>query len=62
MLELRPQQINLRVMSNSDAPKKITKPKKLTKDERLAEQLRANLRRRKAAAKRQKAKNEGSED
>jgi len=30
-------------------------PKKLTKEERLAEQLRANLRRRKAAVKRQKA-------
>jgi len=30
--------------------------KKLTRDERLAEQLRANLRRRKTAAKRQKSK------
>jgi len=35
-------------MPKSDAPKK------LTREERLAEQLRANLRRRKAAAKRQK--------
>jgi len=43
-------------MSKSDSPKK------LTREERLAEQLRANLRRRKAATKRQKASAELSKN
>ncbi|MEP1231423.1 MAG: hypothetical protein ABJG88_12170 [Litorimonas sp.] len=37
---------------------KAETPKKLTKDERLAEQLRANLKRRKAATRKQKSQSE----
>ncbi len=48
-LELRCQWRNLFIMPKPDDPKRMTR------EERLAEQLRANLRRRKAATKRLKA-------